>query len=115
MTCIKPINSRYEGQIVMFGTQFQDSSYRVWFLEVQVRKEPSINGVSCGRERMLIVAYPNVVVNKQLSKQFLYRGCNIGQLKSKIVASATSLTNIFYLMWILCTNIRLVVAFGRVS
>ncbi|KAJ6334719.1 hypothetical protein OIU78_011562 [Salix suchowensis] len=50
-------------------------------------------GVSCGEQARLILTDDDVIEKSNLSRQFLFRDWNMGQVKSTIAASAAALIN----------------------
>ena len=96
----KPLNSRYDAQISVFGAKFQKKledtrSFVVGSgaLGCEFLKNLALMGVSCGTQGKLTVTDDDVIEKSNLSRQFLFRDWNIGQAKSTVAASAASLIN----------------------
>ncbi|XP_004490631.1 ubiquitin-activating enzyme E1 1 [Cicer arietinum] len=97
---LKPINSRYDAQISVFGQKlqkkFEDAKVFVvgsGALGCEFLKNLALMGVSCGGQGKLTVTDDDVIEKSNLSRQFLFRDWNIGQAKSTVAASATASIN----------------------
>lgn len=97
---LKPLNSRYDAQISVFGAKFQKKledtrSFVVGSgaLGCEFLKNLALMGVSCGTQGKLTVTDDDVIEKSNLSRQFLFRDWNIGQAKSTVAASAVALIN----------------------
>ncbi|KAH6814507.1 ubiquitin-activating enzyme 1 [Perilla frutescens var. frutescens] len=91
----KPLNSRYDAQISVFGSKLQrkleDAIVFVvgsGALGCEFLKNLALMGVSCGSHGKLTVTDDDVIEKSNLSRQFLFRDWNIGQPKSTVAASA---------------------------
>ncbi|XP_011003623.1 PREDICTED: ubiquitin-activating enzyme E1 1-like isoform X1 [Populus euphratica] len=96
----KPLNSRYDAQISVFGSKFQkkleDANLFVvgsGALGCEFLKNLALMGVSCGEQGKLTITDDDVIEKSNLSRQFLFRDWNIGQAKSTVAASAAALIN----------------------
>ncbi|KAI3819474.1 hypothetical protein L1987_13313 [Smallanthus sonchifolius] len=96
----KPLNTRYDAQISVFGAKFQKKleSTRSFVvgsgaLGCEFLKNLALMGVSCGTHAKLTVTDDDVIEKSNLSRQFLFRDWNIGQAKSTVAASAAALIN----------------------
>ncbi|KAK1412745.1 hypothetical protein QVD17_34235 [Tagetes erecta] len=96
----KPLNTRYDAQISVFGAKFQKKlentrSFVVGSgaLGCEFLKNLALMGVSCGTQGKLTVTDDDVIEKSNLSRQFLFRDWNIGQAKSTVAASAAALIN----------------------
>ncbi|KAJ0796013.1 putative ubiquitin/SUMO-activating enzyme E1, THIF-type NAD/FAD binding, ubiquitin-activating enzyme [Helianthus annuus] len=96
----KPLNTRYDAQISVFGAKFQQKlentrSFVVGSgaLGCEFLKNLALMGVSCGANGKLTVTDDDVIEKSNLSRQFLFRDWNIGQAKSTVAASAAALIN----------------------
>ncbi|XP_076942196.1 ubiquitin-activating enzyme E1 1-like isoform X2 [Bidens hawaiensis] len=96
----KPLNTRYDAQISVFGAKFQKKlentrSFVVGSgaLGCEFLKNLALMGVSCGPQGKLTVTDDDVIEKSNLSRQFLFRDWNIGQAKSTVAASAATLIN----------------------
>ncbi|XP_031271882.1 ubiquitin-activating enzyme E1 1 isoform X1 [Pistacia vera] len=96
----KPINSRYDAQISVFGAKLQkkleDTKLFIvgsGALGCEFLKNVALMGVSCGDQGKLTITDDDVIEKSNLSRQFLFRDWNIGQAKSTVAASAASSIN----------------------
>ncbi|XP_027334070.1 ubiquitin-activating enzyme E1 1 isoform X2 [Abrus precatorius] len=96
----RPINSRYDAQISVFGRKLQnkleDSKVFVvgsGALGCEFLKNLALMGVSCGSQGKLTITDDDVIEKSNLSRQFLFRDWNIGQAKSTVAASAAASIN----------------------
>ncbi|XP_061347151.1 ubiquitin-activating enzyme E1 1-like [Gastrolobium bilobum] len=97
---LKPINSRYDAQISVFGLKLQKKleDAKVFVvgsgaLGCEFLKNLALMGVSCGSQGKLTITDDDVIEKSNLSRQFLFRDWNIGQAKSTVAASAASSIN----------------------
>ncbi|KAI4368912.1 hypothetical protein MLD38_017415 [Melastoma candidum] len=96
----KPINSRYDAQISVFGATLQKkmANANVFIvgsgaLGCEFLKNVALMGVACGDQGKLTVTDDDVIEKSNLSRQFLFRDWNIGQAKSTVAASAAKSIN----------------------
>ncbi|KAJ4725523.1 putative Ubiquitin-activating enzyme E1 [Melia azedarach] len=96
----KPINSRYDAQISVFGAKLQKKleDAKVFIvgsgaLGCEFLKNVALMGVSCGDQGKLTITDDDVIEKSNLSRQFLFRDWNIGQAKSTVAASAAAAIN----------------------
>ncbi|KAF8721402.1 hypothetical protein HU200_023115 [Digitaria exilis] len=97
---LKPLNSRYDAQISVFGYKLQkklrDANVFVvgsGALGCELLKNLALMGVSCSRKGKLTITDDDVIEKSNLSSQFLFRDWNIGQAKSTVAATAASAIN----------------------
>lgn len=97
---LKPLNSRYDAQISVFGSKLQkklaDASIFMvgsGALGCEFLKNLALMGVSCGQKGKLTITDDDVIEKSNLSRQFLFRDWNIGQAKSTVAASAAAVIN----------------------
>ncbi|XP_068340086.1 ubiquitin-activating enzyme E1 1-like [Pyrus communis] len=97
---LKPLNSRYDAQISVFGAKLQKKLEDAKVFTVgsgalgcEFLKNLALMGVSCGKEGKLTITDDDVIEKSNLSRQFLFRDWNIGQAKSTVAASAATLIN----------------------
>ncbi|CAA2967353.1 ubiquitin-activating enzyme E1 1-like [Olea europaea subsp. europaea] len=97
---LKPLNSRYDAQISVFGSKLQKKleDAKVFIvgsgaLGCEFLKNLALMGVCCGDGGKLTVTDDDVIEKSNLSRQFLFRDWNIGQAKSTVAASAANLIN----------------------
>ncbi|EYU45704.1 hypothetical protein MIMGU_mgv1a000903mg [Erythranthe guttata] len=96
----KPLNSRYDAQISVFGSKLQKKLEDAIVFVVgsgalgcEFLKNLALMGVSCGKHGKLTITDDDVIEKSNLSRQFLFRDWNIGQPKSTVAASAASSIN----------------------
>eukprot|EP00759_Apiculatamorpha_spiralis_P024831 PhF_6_TR27979/c0_g1_i1/m.41415/K03178/UBE1, UBA1; ubiquitin-activating enzyme E1 len=96
----KPRNSRYDGQIAVFGAtnqrNFENQRYFVvgaGALGCELLKNFAVSGVGCGREGKVVVTDMDTIEKSNLSRQFLFRAHDIGSLKSKVAGDAAKVMN----------------------
>ncbi|KAL9415728.1 hypothetical protein AB3S75_039006 [Citrus x aurantiifolia] len=99
-TEFKPINSRYDAQISVFGAKLQKKleDAKVFIvgsgaLGCEFLKNVALMGVSCGNQGKLTITDDDVIEKSNLSRQFLFCDWNIGQAKSTVAASAATSIN----------------------
>ncbi|KAJ7964236.1 putative Ubiquitin-activating enzyme E1 [Quillaja saponaria] len=96
----RPLNSRYDAQISVFGSKLQKKleDAKVFIvgsgaLGCELLKNVALMGVSCGNQGKLTITDDDVIEKSNLSRQFLFRDWNIGQAKSTVAASAAASIN----------------------
>lgn len=96
----RPLNSRYDAQISVFGSKLQKKleDAKVFIvgsgaLGCELLKNVALMGVSCGSQGKLTITDDDVIEKSNLSRQFLFRDWNIGQAKSTVAASAAASIN----------------------
>ncbi|KAK7385562.1 hypothetical protein VNO78_31285 [Psophocarpus tetragonolobus] len=96
---LKPLNSRYDAQISVFGQKLQKKleDAKVFVvgsgaLGCEFLKNLALMGVSCDQGQLTITD-DDVIEKSNLSRQFLFRDWNIGQAKSTVAASAAASIN----------------------
>ncbi|KAF5200511.1 Ubiquitin-activating enzyme e1 [Thalictrum thalictroides] len=96
----KPLNTRYDAQISVFGSKLQRKleEAKVFMvgagaLGCEFLKNLALMGVSCSSEGKLTITDDDVIEKSNLSRQFLFRDWNIGQAKSTVAASSATLIN----------------------
>ncbi|KAL3624006.1 E1 ubiquitin-activating protein [Castilleja foliolosa] len=96
----RPLNSRYDAQISVFGSKIQKKleDAKVFVvgsgaLGCEFLKNLALMGISVGKHGKLTITDDDVIEKSNLSRQFLFRDWNIGQPKSTIAASAASSIN----------------------
>ncbi|KAL7095254.1 hypothetical protein ACP275_10G012300 [Erythranthe tilingii] len=97
---LRPLNSRYDAQISVFGSKLQKKleDAKVFMvgsgaLGCEFLKNVALMGVSCGDGGKLTITDDDVIEKSNLSRQFLFRDWNIGQAKSTVAATAASFIN----------------------
>ncbi|KAG7949413.1 hypothetical protein I3843_13G061600 [Carya illinoinensis] len=96
----RPLNSRYDAQISVFGSKLQKKleDAKVFIvgsgaLGCEFLKNVALMGVSCGSWGKLTITDDDVIEKSNLSRQFLFRDWNIGQAKSTVAAAAAASIN----------------------
>ncbi|KAK2982725.1 hypothetical protein RJ640_025141, partial [Escallonia rubra] len=96
----RPLNSRYDAQISVFGSELQKKLEDAHVFVVgsgalgcEFLKNLALMGVSCNNQGKLTVTDDDVIEKSNLSRQFLFRDWNIGQAKSTVAASAAASIN----------------------
>ncbi|XP_042515035.1 ubiquitin-activating enzyme E1 2-like isoform X2 [Macadamia integrifolia] len=97
---VKPLNSRYDAQISVFGSKLQKKleEAKVFMvgsgaLGCEFLKNLAMMGVCCSEKGKLTITDDDVIEKSNLSRQFLFRDWNIGQAKSTVAASAATSIN----------------------
>ncbi|PKA51884.1 Ubiquitin-activating enzyme E1 1 [Apostasia shenzhenica] len=97
---LKPLNSRYDAQISVFGAKLQkkleDAKAFIvgaGALGCEFLKNLALMGVCCSQKGKLTITDDDVIEKSNLSRQFLFRDWNIGQAKSTVAAAAASTIN----------------------
>ncbi|KAH0462311.1 hypothetical protein IEQ34_009886 [Dendrobium chrysotoxum] len=97
---LKPLNSRYDAQISVFGAKHQKKMEEAnafiigsGALGCEFLKNLALMGVSCSQKGKLTITDDDVIEKSNLSRQFLFRDWNIGQAKSTVAAAAAAAIN----------------------
>ncbi|WVZ56606.1 hypothetical protein U9M48_007104 [Paspalum notatum var. saurae] len=97
---LKPLNSRYDAQISVFGSKLQkklrDANVFVvgsGALGCEFLKNLALMGVSCSRKGKITITDDDIIEKSNLSRQFLFRDWDIGQAKSTVAATAACAIN----------------------
>ncbi|KAF8402591.1 hypothetical protein HHK36_010678 [Tetracentron sinense] len=97
---LKPLNSRYDAQISVFGSKLQkkleDAKMFIvgsGALGCEFLKNVALMGVCCSNQGKLTITDDDVIEKSNLSRQFLFRDWNIGQAKSAVAASVAGSIN----------------------
>ncbi|KAA1074144.1 hypothetical protein PGT21_008632 [Puccinia graminis f. sp. tritici] len=96
----QPIGSRYDGQIVVFGNQFQKkiSNYRQFLVGAgaigcEMLKNWAMMGLSAGPDGKISVTDMDSIEKSNLNRQFLFRPRDLGSFKSEAAPRAVSEMN----------------------
>ncbi|KAH7167675.1 hypothetical protein DER46DRAFT_603561 [Fusarium sp. MPI-SDFR-AT-0072] len=96
----KPIGSRYDGQIAVFGTEFQDKIANLKQFLVgagaigcEMLKNWAMIGLGTGPEGKIWVTDMDSIERSNLNRQFLFRADDVGQMKSDRAALAVQRMN----------------------
>ncbi|XP_074406180.1 ubiquitin-like modifier-activating enzyme 7 [Zonotrichia albicollis] len=95
-----PRGSRYDGQIAVFGANFQEMLGHQKYLVVgagaigcELLKNFAMMGLAAGPDGELIVTDMDTVALSNLHRQFLYRSADISEPKSVVAAAAVQRMN----------------------
>jgi ubiquitin-activating enzyme E1 len=95
-----PRNSRYDGQIALFGNTFNEKILNLRYFLVgagaigcEMLKNWAMMGMGCGPEGHIDVTDMDSIEISNLNRQFLYRPWDIGQQKSTTAAKAVQKMN----------------------
>lgn len=93
----QPLNSRYDGQIAVFGKKFQDkiANHRQFLVGAgaigcEMLKNWSMMGVATGPNGVIHVTDLDTIEKSNLNRQFLFRAKDLGNFKSEVAAAAVS-------------------------
>ncbi|KAI5793095.1 hypothetical protein EDC01DRAFT_630094 [Geopyxis carbonaria] len=98
-TC-KPLGTRYDGQIAVFGKDYQDKIANVKQFLVgagaigcEMLKNWALIGLGTGPQGKLSVTDMDQIEKSNLNRQFLFRPADVGKLKSECAANAVQTIN----------------------
>ncbi|CDO95999.1 unnamed protein product [Kluyveromyces dobzhanskii CBS 2104] len=96
----KPINSRYDNQIAVFGLEFQKkiADQKVFLvgsgaIGCEMLKNWALLGLGSGPDGKIIVTDNDSIEKSNLNRQFLFRPKDVGRNKSEVAADAVSEMN----------------------
>ncbi|KIY45891.1 ubiquitin activating enzyme [Fistulina hepatica ATCC 64428] len=96
----QPAGSRYDGQIAVFGKQFQDkvANHRQFLvgsgaIGCEMLKNWSMIGLGAGPKGAIHVTDLDTIEKSNLNRQFLFRAKDLGKFKSEVAAEAVSTMN----------------------
>ncbi|KAM7202023.1 hypothetical protein V8F33_003030 [Rhypophila sp. PSN 637] len=96
----KPLGTRYDGQIAVFGKEFQDKIANVKQFLVgagaigcEMLKNWAMIGLGTGPEGKITVTDMDSIEKSNLNRQFLFRPKDVGQMKSDCAANAVQAMN----------------------
>ncbi|KAF2102838.1 ubiquitin-activating enzyme E1 [Rhizodiscina lignyota] len=96
----QPLNTRYDGQIVVFGKEYQDklgnmSEFLVGAgaIGCEMLKNWAMMGLGAGPKGRIIVTDMDQIEKSNLNRQFLFRPADVGKLKSDCAAHAVQAMN----------------------
>lgn len=96
----KPINSRYDNQIAVFGLDFQKkiANLRVFLvgsgaIGCEMLKNWALMGLGSGSNGSVIVTDNDSIEKSNLNRQFLFRPKDVGRNKSEVAAEAVCSMN----------------------
>lgn len=95
-----PRGSRYDGQVAVFGANFQQKLENLRYFLVgagaigcEMLKNFAMMGIGTGPEGNVVVTDMDTIEKSNLSRQFLFRDTDIGKSKSLAAAAAASRMN----------------------
>lgn len=90
-----PQNSRYDGQIAVFGRDFQEKLLNqrnfivgAGALGCEYLKNFAMMGIGCGKDGKVYVTDMDSIEISNLNRQFLFRKHHVGQMKSIVAAES---------------------------
>jgi ubiquitin-activating enzyme E1 len=96
----QPIGSRYDGQIAVFGREYQERLANIKQFLVgagaigcEMLKNWAMIGLGSGPEGKIIVTDMDSIEKSNLNRQFLFRPKDVGQMKSDCAAHAVQAMN----------------------
>lgn len=96
----KPINSRYDNQIAVFGLKFQQkvANSKVFLvgsgaIGCEMLKNWALMGLGSGSEGRIILTDNDSIEKSNLNRQFLFRPKDVGRNKSEVAADAVIAMN----------------------
>ena len=97
---VQPLNSRYDGQIAVFGKSFQDKIQDARQFLVgsgaigcEMLKNWSMMGLGSGKNGQIHVTDLDTIEKSNLNRQFLFRPKDLGKFKAEVAAEAVSEMN----------------------
>lgn len=98
-TC-RPLNTRYDGQIAVFGKEFQDKLANTnqflvgaGAIGCEMLKNWAMIGLARGSNGRISIADMDQIEKSNLNRQFLFRPKDVGKLKSDCAAEAVQAMN----------------------
>ena len=92
-----PLNSRYDGQIAVFGKTFNEKvgSHRQFLvgsgaIGCEMLKNWSMMGLASGPNGIIHVTDLDTIEKSNLNRQFLFRAKDLGKFKSEVAAAAVA-------------------------
>ena len=96
----KPVGSRYDGQIAVFGTEYQDKIANMKQFLVgagaigcEMLKNWAMMGLGAGPKGQIYVTDMDSIEKSNLNRQFLFRAPDVGHMKSDCAAAAVQRMN----------------------
>ncbi|CAJ2514264.1 Uu.00g023830.m01.CDS01 [Anthostomella pinea] len=96
----QPINSRYDGQIAVFGKEYQEKIANVKQFLVgagaigcEMLKNWAMIGLGVGPQGKVIITDMDSIEKSNLNRQFLFRPKDVGRMKSDCAAKAVAAMN----------------------
>lgn len=96
----QPRNSRYDGQIAVFGNSFQEkiANHRQFLvgsgaIGCEMLKNWSMMGLASGSSGAINVTDLDTIEKSNLNRQFLFRAKDLGKFKAEVAAEAVATMN----------------------
>ncbi|XP_032819064.1 ubiquitin-like modifier-activating enzyme 1 isoform X3 [Petromyzon marinus] len=96
----KPKGSRYDGQIAVFGSDFQKKlfAHKLFLVGAgaigcELLKNYAMMGLACGEGGMITVTDMDTIEKSNLNRQFLFRSWDVQKMKSETAAAAVKKMN----------------------
>ncbi|KAJ0414949.1 hypothetical protein BJY00DRAFT_294319 [Aspergillus carlsbadensis] len=96
----KPLGTRYDGQIAVFGKEFQDKIANLTQFLVgagaigcETLKNWAMMGLGTGPKGKIYVTDMDQIEKSNLNRQFLFRSKDVGKLKSECASAAVQVMN----------------------
>jgi ubiquitin-activating enzyme E1 len=96
----KPLGTRYDGQIAVFGKEYQEKLSNIKQFLVgagaigcEMLKNWAMIGLATGSDGKISVTDNDQIEKSNLNRQFLFRSKDVGKLKSEAAASAVQAMN----------------------
>ncbi|CAM9875266.1 ubiquitin-like modifier-activating enzyme 1 isoform X1 [Lampetra fluviatilis] len=96
----KPKGSRYDGQIAVFGNDFQKKlfAHKLFLVGAgaigcELLKNYAMMGLACGEGGMITVTDMDTIEKSNLNRQFLFRSWDVQKMKSETAAAAVKKMN----------------------
>lgn len=96
----RPLNSRYDGQIAVFGKEFQEKIANIneflvgaGAIGCEMLKNWAMIGLATGPRGKISVADMDSIEKSNLNRQFLFRPKDVGKMKSDCAAEAVQAMN----------------------
>lgn len=109
----KPVDSRYDGQIAVFGREYQEKLSNVTQFLVgagaigcEMLKNWAMIGLGTGPKGKITITDMDQIEKSNLNRQFLFRPRNVGQMKSDCAAETVQAMNPDLVGHIVCLKDR---------
>lgn len=96
----QPTNSRYDGQIAVFGKTFQEkiANHRQFLvgsgaIGCEMLKNWSMMGLAAGPKGIIHVTDLDTIEKSNLNRQFLFRAKDLGKFKAEVAAATVAEMN----------------------
>jgi ubiquitin-activating enzyme E1 len=100
-TDVQPENTRYDGQVAVFGKEYQKKLLNLkafivgaGALGCEYIKSFAMMGIGCGNEGKVFITDMDNIELSNLNRQFLFRKRHVGKLKSTVAAEVAKEMNV---------------------